>query len=115
MQKYKQLLSLPGKQTFQQDKARIATISGPVSNEFATAAFRMGHSLVQTDVQFVATNGQVGKYNLRNNFNNPRLFSDPFFFDNTIRGLVYQNAQKVDSKIADDLLLNLFMYYIPSL
>lgn len=109
MQKNKLLRPLPGKQTFEQSKTRQATVSGPVSNEFATAAFRMGHSLVQGNPQFVAPNGQVATYPLRNNFNSPRRFSDPLFFDNTIRGLVYQKSQKVDNKIADDLLLNLFM------
>lgn len=85
--------------------------SGPVSNEFAAAAFRMGHSLVQGNVQLTDIDGQSTSYKMRHFFNNPDvLLSDPSFFDNTIRGLVSQHSQNVDTQITDDLWLPLFEY-----
>ena len=86
------------------------TNSGPISNEFATAAFRMGHSLVQGKVQMVDVKGHIKSYNMRNVFNNPNLSSDPHFLDNTIRGLVTQPSQKIDTQIDSDLWLHLFEY-----
>ncbi len=86
--------------------------SGPVSNEFAAAAFRMGHSLVQGKVQLIDVNGQVTVYNMTSVFNTPDLSSNSFFLDNTIRGLVNQNSQTVDNQITDDLWLHLFEYKV---
>jgi len=126
----KLLWSLPGKNTFHVEsypkegfmvvydddgtmKDKLETVtSGPVSNEFAAAAFRMGHSLVQGDVQLVDVNGQTTIYNMSTVFNAPDLTSNPFFLDNTIRGLVKQNSQTVDNQITDALWLHLFEYLI---
>jgi len=84
-------------------------ISGPVSNEFATAAFRMGHSLIQGTVQLYDAKSNLITYNMKDVFNNPlSMFSDPNFFDNAIRGLVSQSSQTVDTHIVDDLRFNLF-------
>ena len=88
-------------------------ISGPVSNEFATAAFRMGHSLVQGNVQLFDVTGNPVSYNMANVFNDPTsLISNPDFFDNAIRGLVSQTSQTVDTQIVDDLRRTLFQYSI---
>lgn len=93
------------------DHYKLETVtSGPVSNEFAAAAFRMGHSLVQGKVQLIDVNGQATFYNMTSVFNHPDLSSNPFFLDNTIRGLVNQNSQTVDNHITDDLWLHLFQY-----
>jgi len=114
MQKNWLLRPLPGKQTFQNKKSK--STMGPISNEFATAAFRMGHSLVQGNVQLVDINGQVTSYSMRNQFNtraqipSPFFFAREFFYDDTIRGLVTQNSQKIDNQITDDLRLHLFRY-----
>ena len=123
------LKSLPGKNTFhvkrdspdsmvvnndgEAGNFKLNTvISGPVSNEFAAAAFRMGHSLVQGDVQLIDTNGGVTIYNMASVFNQPDLTTNPMFLDNTIRGLVNQKSQTVDNQITDALWLDLFKYYL---
>ncbi len=133
MQKYNLLRPLRGKKTFKVSESdddensdeskedessesshevkRKITTSGPISNEFATAAFRMGHSLVQGKVQLVDVNGQVTNYNLRSVFNIPDLSSNPQFLDNTIRGLVTQPSQTIDTQVTGDLWLRLFEYF----
>lgn len=111
MQKYSLLRPFPGNKTFQSNKGPTSS-SGPISNEFATAAFRMGHSLVQSDIQLVDIYGNVTReLPLRFMFDNPSWVSaDSFFIDSTIRGLVKQHSQKIDNQITDELRLHLFQY-----
>lgn len=87
-------------------------ISGPVSNEFAAAAFRMGHSLVQGTVQQYDISGKPWPYRMQNFFNNPSFLFSTTFIDDAIRGLVSQTSQTVDTQIVDDLRFNLFQYSI---
>lgn len=87
-------------------------ISGPVSNEFAAAAFRMGHSLVQGTIQLYDASGKPSNYRMQDFFNNPSLLFSTTFIDNAIRGLVSQTSQTVDTQIVDDLRRNLFQYSI---
>lgn len=104
------LWPLPGSETIPIYKTLI---SGPVSNEFAAAAFRMGHSLVQGKVKLYDVSGNLITYNMQDVFNNPTsLISDPDFFDNAIRGLASQTSQTVDTNIVDDLWRTLFQYSI---
>jgi len=109
MNRSQDLWPLPGNGTYSTYYKSL--ISGPVSNEFATAAFRMGHSLVQGTVQTYDNKGKLIPYKMKTAFNNlVQLFMDPTFIDNTIRGLVSQTSQTVDTQIVDDLRLNLFQY-----
>lgn len=111
MNRNKVLWPLSGSRTFPLPRNMI--ISGPVSNEFAAAAFRMGHSLVQGDVQAYDASGKPKDgYRLQDFFNNPFDVTWSTFLDNGIRGLVSQTSQKVDTQIVDDLRLNLFQYSI---
>jgi len=79
--------------------------SGPVTNEFSTAAFRMGHSLVEGLVQLYAENGaQLPSYSMSDYFNNPSMIvTDTSFIDNVIRGLITQNSEAVDDLVTDAL------------
>ena len=111
MDRNNDLRPLPGSKTFPLPRKMVR--SGPVSNEFAAAAFRMGHSLVQGDVQaFDASGKPKDGYRLQDFFNKPFDITWSTFLDNGIRGLVSQTSQKVDTKIVDDLRLNLFQYSI---
>jgi len=88
-------------------------ISGPVSNEFAAAAFRMGHSLVQGNIQLYDASGKpMPGYRMQDFFNRPSFLFSTGFVDNAIRGLVSQVSQIVDTQIVDDLRRNLFQYSI---
>lgn len=85
--------------------------NGPISNEFATAAFRMGHSLVPDRVLLFDENGVQlpSSFNLRDFFNDAsQLANDKHFFDNAIRGLVTQPSQSVDQAVGDALWRELF-------
>ncbi len=91
--------------------------SGSISNEFATAAFRMGHSLVQGLVLMYDVNGVMTTYQMDHYFNNPSspnnqavIYNNKTFIDNVIRGLVKQPSQTADIDIVDDLWLTLFQY-----
>ena len=90
-------------------------ISGPITNEFATAAFRSGHSLVQGLVQIFDENDTMSTYLMRDFFNNPEdpvnqavIVKDKAFFDSVIRGLVKELSQTIDTNVADDIWLLLF-------
>lgn len=88
-------------------------ISGPVSNEFATAAFRMGHSLVQGTGQTFDNKGKLIPYKMKDAFNNlVQLSFDPTFKDNTIRGLVSRRLLKLYKTYSIyDLLYYHFIFY----
>ncbi len=75
-----------------------------ISNEFAAAAFRIGHSLVGDDIEFLDNDG--------NEIREPMLLRDAFFnpsviksvgIDPILKYLASDNAQEVDTKIVDDL------------
>ena len=102
------LSPLPSGNTFSNYTTANLT-SGPISNEFATAAFRMGHSLVQGAFQLVDSNGNVTTFNMSSYFNNPAVvYTNQSFIDSVIRGLVTQASQTVDTFVTNDLWIELF-------
>ena len=87
--------------------------SGPISNEFATAAFRMGHSLVQGAFQLVNASGSITTFSMSDYFNNAAVvYTNLTFLDSVIRGLVTQPSQTVDHFVTDQLWLQLFKYIL---
>ncbi len=109
IKKYSLLRPLPGNKTLGKYNATTSS-SGPISNEFATAAFRMGHSLVQSNVTLIDINGEQRTVPLRFMFGSPSFFTFSWFMDDCIRGLVNQHSQKIDNQITDELRLHLFQY-----
>lgn len=104
------LSPLPNGTTFSNYTTTNLT-SGPISNEFATAAFRMGHSLVQGSFQLVDSSGKITSFSMSNFFNNAAVvYSNLTFLDSVIRGLVTQPSQIVDHFVTDQLWLQLFKY-----
>jgi len=79
-------------------------IDAGVSNEFSTAAFRVGHTMLSSDLQLVdpATGANVGSVSLQDSFFNPSFF-DNSSVDNVLAGLASQQAQEVDTEIIDDV------------
>jgi hypothetical protein len=75
-----------------------------IANEFSTAAFRLGHSLLAPDVQFLNPDGSMkfAPVKLSNAFFNPPVLeangADPI-----LKYLATDNAQEVDNKIVPEL------------
>lgn len=84
--------------------------SGPISNEFATAAFRVGHSLIQGTVRLYDENGtMVTSYSMSDVFNNPSfVLNDTSYIDNVIRGLATQPSLAADIFVTNAMWLSLF-------
>ena len=101
----------------------VATILGPFedydasadprsSNEFATAAFRFGHSQIRSGfIRLNAQGNSLGELPLLTSFFNSRLFFDSIRggTDPIIRGLVNSQSRKVDEFINSVLTNKLFL------
>lgn len=84
-------------------------VDGSVSNAFTTAAFRMGHTLVQGMFNLATGSGQpVGRLLLRDFFNNPHALRQPGFIDLLNKGLVTQPIQRFDNFVTTELRDHLF-------
>ncbi|GAB6023030.1 hypothetical protein CHUAL_007124 [Chamberlinius hualienensis] len=81
-----------------------ATLDPTIFNEFATAAYRFGHSLVQSQMQLIG-GGNAQNQQLRNHFLKPFENS---LLDNYIRGAATQPSQVVDENVTPELTNHLF-------
>lgn len=79
-----------------------------MKNEFSTAAFRFGHSLVQGRFYLAdpVTMKLAGEFNLRNAFFNRSLYVDNFL--SIVSGLILQPGQRMDRFVTEDLSQFLF-------
>lgn len=78
-----------------------------IINEFAGAAFRFGHSLVNSVFAEILPNGKTSGYRLREFFFNPFGFYDGQL-DAVLRGLISQAAQNRDPFISSDMKNHLY-------
>ncbi|XP_071518340.1 salivary peroxidase/catechol oxidase-like [Panulirus ornatus] len=98
---------LPRRQGFSRDYD--SGLNPALFNEFATAAFRFGHTLVQGMLQLVGKKGRhIKTLDLPEQFNNPRLVYTPGKLEQFLRGLSTQPAQKVDNFVSQALTNRLF-------
>ena len=76
-----------------------------ITNSFANAFFRFGHSMQSPEIQLVDNNDQsVGSLSLRDAFFQPSLLvDDPNLIDLTLKGLASQTAQENDIHLVDDI------------
>jgi hypothetical protein len=82
-----------------------AYINAGILNEFATAAYRFGHTMLPTELKRLDANMQPipeGHIALANAFFNPTEYSD-IGIEPYLRGQSFQMAQEVDSFIVDDV------------
>ncbi|MCE9589975.1 MAG: peroxidase [Planctomycetes bacterium] len=75
-----------------------------ITNEFSTAAFRFGHSLLNDDVEFLDNNGEEtsDEISLAQAFFNPQIVKDNGI-DGMLKYLASDNAQELDNQIVDSL------------
>lgn len=78
-----------------------------IINEFAGAAFRFGHSLVNSVFAEILPSGKTSGYRLREHFFNPFGFYDGQL-DAVLRGLVSQAAQNRDPFVSSDMKNHLY-------
>ncbi len=82
------------------------TANGTIINEFATAVYRLGHTLVSPTLQRVQNDGTPaagGGLPLRDAFFNPLNITTPVDVDYLLKGLSTQLAQELDPLVVDDL------------
>jgi len=81
-----------------------------ITNEFSTAAFRFGHSLIPGIINVYNTVGRNvnPSFQLSKAFNKPDLLRLGGMFDGLIGGLTRDKMQSFDSGFVDDITNNLF-------
>lgn len=82
-----------------------------ISNIFATAAYRFGHSALGTTLLRINANGETSSYGdlpLRNAFFAPWRLAAEGGIDPILRGLAAQECQKIDSYLVEDVRSFLF-------
>ncbi|XP_067139669.1 peroxidase-like isoform X2 [Centruroides vittatus] len=84
-----------------------ASSDATASNVFASAAFRFGHSQVQSYVQLYSSKGDEKKLPLHDTFFNPTVFYTEGL-DDVIRGATKQRSKIVWSQISDEVRNRLF-------
>ncbi|OQV20791.1 Chorion peroxidase [Hypsibius exemplaris] len=80
-----------------------------ILNEFATAAYRVGHTMVQNSFRRTSKDYQFrGGENLKTTFFHPFALYDKDAFDELILGMVSSPSQEVDNNFVDELSNHLF-------
>lgn len=85
-----------------------ANLNPNMNNEFSTAAFRFGHSLVQGTLRMFSEAGGVSTIQLRNHFNSPHMIQAEGKLDEIVRSFTQLAIQKFDSFVTKDLSNHLF-------
>lgn len=87
------------------------TINPDISNIFAAASYRVGHTMVSSSVLRLDENYQLipaGPLDVKDAFLNPSIITDNGGIEPILRGLAYQRCQMIDNMIVDDLRNSLF-------
>ncbi|KAL3202111.1 hypothetical protein MRX96_042684 [Rhipicephalus microplus] len=76
-------------------------------NEFAGAAFRFGHTILNGDFMQIDSRGRIARIALQEHFFRPFEFRDGLM-ERVIRGLARQSSQRFDNFITDDVTNHLY-------
>ena len=88
-----------------EDYLYSSTVDPSISNEFSTAAYRFGHSMLSPNLQLVDDAGlSMGQLALRDAFFNPNFLKDNASnLELVLKGLASQLAQEIDTEVIDDV------------
>lgn len=78
-----------------------------IANEFSTAAYRFGHTMLSPTLLLIDDNGREEGLPLRNAFFDPTLVPE-LGISGVLRGLARQQAQTVDARLVNDVRNMLF-------
>ena len=83
----------------------ISPVAGDdtISNEFATAAFRVGHTMLTATLEVMDATGATVSLSLRDAFFRPELIADGEALANVLRGAAQQTMNAVDLSLIDDV------------
>lgn len=82
-----------------------STVNPGITNEFSTAAYRFGHSLLSSELQRLDADGnmiEAGNLSLQDAFFSPDEIVE-HGIDSLLRGAATQLAQEVDTQVVDDV------------
>ncbi|NCY03402.1 MAG: peroxidase, partial [Planctomycetia bacterium] len=81
-----------------------ADVNPGIATEFSTAAFRLGHSMLGEDIQFLADDGTPVRdaMRLKDAFFDPRPVAE-VGIDPLLKYLASDRAQEIDTKVVDDV------------
>jgi hypothetical protein len=79
-----------------------ANVNPGIANEFSTAAFRLGHSMLANDVEFLDNNGEDvrDEMELADAFFNPGVVKETGI-DPLLKYLASSNSEEIDTKVVD--------------
>lgn len=81
-------------------------VNAQIANTFSAAAFRVGHTLLNSNIRRLEANGEVmaeGNLTLREAFFLPSVVEGGIGLDPYLRGMAEQTQQQFDSKVVDDV------------
>lgn len=105
--------NLDGLRVFRKGTSYDKNVTPAMANEFATAAYRFGHSMIQGIIRLFATDnsGFTGQeYKLHTEFFNSQFvnLNDGMGFEQIIMGLIHEPAQTFDKQVTGELTNFLF-------
>ncbi|MDY7024064.1 MAG: peroxidase family protein [Cyanobacteriota bacterium] len=94
---------LVGSNTLEDYDGYDPSVNSSISNEFSTAAFRFGHTMLSPQIERINPDGTPEEsVSLRNGFFNPNLAIEDGI-DSVLLGLASQEAQEIDTQLIDDV------------
>ena len=97
------LPSLLGRNALPSYRGYNPDVSASIAVEFSTAMYRLGHSMLPSDL-LVMEGGDSSQLPLRDAFFDPSFLQDqPDRLNAILRGMAYQPAQEVDLGLVDDV------------
>ena len=103
------LPALLGKGAIEKYDGYDPTVNATITNEFAAAAYRLGHSLVGDEIEFIGNDGEelADPIPLAQVFFNPSIVATNGI-EGLLKYLASDNSQEVDTHIVEDLRSFLF-------